>query len=69
MSETNGAVLDGTLLLTAGQVAHRWQVPKSHIYSLTRSGLMPTVRIGRYYRYRLADLERFEAEGGTGSDE
>lgn len=53
------------LLLTADQVAERWQVPKSHVYYLTRQGVVGVVKIGRYYRYRLTDLERFEADGGA----
>src|SRR4051794_6821031 len=47
-------------LLTAEQLAQRWQVPKSHIYRPTREGAVPTVRLGRYYRYRLDAIERFE---------
>lgn len=49
-----------TLLLTADQLAARWQVPKSHVYRLTREGVIPTVRLGRYYRYRLDAIEAFE---------
>jgi excisionase family DNA binding protein len=47
-------------LLTAEQVAERWQVPKSQVYRLTRDGAIPTVKLGRYYRYRLDQVERFE---------
>jgi excisionase family DNA binding protein len=47
-------------LLTAGELAERWQVPKGHVYRLTREGRIPTVRLGRYYRYRLEAIERFE---------
>ena len=47
-------------LLTADQLAERWQVPKSHVYRLTREGAIPTVQLGRYYRYRLDALERWE---------
>ena len=46
-------------LLTAEQLAERWQVPKSHVYRLTR-GRDPAVRLGRYYRYRLDEIEAFE---------
>jgi excisionase family DNA binding protein len=49
------------LLLTADNLAERWQVPKSHVYRLTREGLIPAVRLGRYYRYRLEAIERWEA--------
>jgi excisionase family DNA binding protein len=47
-------------LLTADDLADRWQVPKSHVYRLTREGAISTVRLGRYYRYRLDAIERFE---------
>ncbi len=47
-------------LLTAEQLAARWQVPKSHVYGLTRSGAIPAVKLGRYYRYRLDAIEAFE---------
>lgn len=47
-------------LLTADQLAERWQVPKSHVYRLTREGQVPAVKLGRYYRYRLDAIERFE---------
>jgi len=49
-------------LLTADQLAERWQVPKSHVYRLTREGAIPAVQLGRYYRYRLDALERWEVE-------
>ncbi len=47
-------------LLTADQLAERWQVPKSHVYRLTREGAIPAVKLGRYYRYRLDAIERWE---------
>jgi excisionase family DNA binding protein len=55
-------------LLTADDVAARWQVPRSHVYGLTRSGALPVVRLGRYYRYALAAIEEFEASGGAAPD-
>lgn len=47
-------------LLTAEQLAERWQVAPAHVYRLTREGAIPTVRLGRYYRYRSDAIERFE---------
>ena len=44
-------------LLTADQLAERWQVPKSQVYALTRRGEIPTVKLGKYYRYRLDAIE------------
>lgn len=47
-------------LLTADQLAERWQVAPSHVYRLTREGAIPFVKLGRYYRYRVDAIERFE---------
>jgi excisionase family DNA binding protein len=47
-------------LLTAEQVAERWQVPAAHVYRLARNGAVPSVRLGRYVRFRLDAIERFE---------
>jgi excisionase family DNA binding protein len=56
-------------LLTAEQLAEHWQVPLSHVYRLTRDGQIPVVRLGRYYRYRLDAIERFELGGFGAVDE
>lgn len=47
-------------LLTAEQLADRWQVPASQIYRLTRENRIPYVAVGRYYRYVPEMIERFE---------
>jgi excisionase family DNA binding protein len=49
-------------LLTADELAARWQVPKSHVYRLTREGKLPAVPLGRYYRYRPEAIEAWERE-------
>jgi excisionase family DNA binding protein len=49
-----------TRVMTPEQLAARWSVPKSHVYRLTREGRIPVVKLGRYYRYRLDEIERFE---------
>jgi excisionase family DNA binding protein len=51
-----------TRLLTAEQLADRWQVSKDHVYRLTREGHIPSVPIGRYRRYRLRAIEAWEAD-------
>jgi excisionase family DNA binding protein len=51
-------------LLTAEQLSDRWQVPKSHVYRLAREGHIPTVRLGRYRRFRLDEIERHERSAG-----
>jgi predicted DNA-binding transcriptional regulator AlpA len=52
-------------LLTAGDLAQRWQVPASQVYHLTRLGALPVVRLGRYYRYRVDAIEAWELAGGV----
>jgi excisionase family DNA binding protein len=53
-------------LLTPEQVAERWSVGKSQVWRLAREGHLPSVHVGRYVRFRLADLETWEQEGGCG---
>jgi excisionase family DNA binding protein len=54
------SVSEAARLLTAEQLAKRWQVPTSQVYRLTRERKIPVVKLGRYYRYRLDAIERFE---------
>lgn len=46
--------------LTAEQLAQRWEVPKSQVYRLAREGVIPAVRLGKYYRFKLAAIEAWE---------
>jgi hypothetical protein len=56
-----GAGTKMSRLLTAEDLAERWQVPISWIYAKTRSGAIPRVPLpGKYYRYRLEEIEAFE---------
>lgn len=50
-------------LLTAEQLAARWQVSKAQVYRLARGGDVPTVWIGRYCRFRVAVIEAWEQSG------
>jgi excisionase family DNA binding protein len=63
--ERAGAVLAGvsigsmsTRLLTASEVAALLGVPKSWVYEQSRRGLIPTVELGRYRRFREGAIER-----------
>lgn len=47
-------------LLTAAQLAARWQVPTSQVYRLAREDAIPVVQLGRYRRFRLDAIEQFE---------
>jgi excisionase family DNA binding protein len=51
-----------TRLLTASEVAALLGVPKSWVYEQSRRGLIPTVELGRYRRYREHAIERMVAE-------
>ena len=53
-SNENGA--DPDRLLTADDVAEILQVPRTWVYAQSRDGDLPTVRLGRYYRYRRPDV-------------
>lgn len=65
---TNGEARPGQLM-TAEDLAARWQLPKSLVYRLTREAVLPTVKLGRYYRYRLDQVEAFERGGGGAADD
>jgi hypothetical protein len=60
----------GGRLLTADDLAARPQVNTGFVYALSRRGEIPTVRLGRYHRYRLDAIERWEEEqsGTVGAD-
>lgn len=59
---------NGSRLLTADDLAARWQLKKSAVYRLERSGKLPSVRLGRYRRFRPEAVEQFEREGGVGAE-
>ena len=49
-------------LLTAEQVASMLGVPKTWIYEQSRKGLIPTVELGRYRRFRREAIEAWIRE-------
>jgi len=53
-------------LLTAGEIASRWQVSKDLVYELTRQGRIPVVKLGRCYRYHPAAIDEYERGLDTG---
>jgi excisionase family DNA binding protein len=48
-------------LLDAGEVAERLGVPKSWVLESARSGAIPCVRLGRYVRFDLDDVDEWVA--------
>jgi excisionase family DNA binding protein len=59
--------LRGGPLLDAEEVGELLGVPRSWVWAQSRRGTIPTVRLGRYRRYRREAIERWieelEAEG------
>jgi predicted DNA-binding transcriptional regulator AlpA len=48
-------------ILTAEELAARWQVRKSWVYAQARAGTLPTLPLpGKYVRFHIAAIEDFE---------
>ena len=61
--EHNGeSARDAENLLTAGELAARLGVPESWVRTEERAGRIPSVRLGKYVRFKLSDVERTLAE-------
>lgn len=50
-------------MMRAADVARRLSCHVSTVHRLARSGQLPAVRIGGMVRFKVADVERLEAEG------
>jgi excisionase family DNA binding protein len=58
-SEHDGeSACDAEKLLTAGELAERLNLAESWIRNEERLGHIPSIRAGRYVRFRLSDVER-----------
>jgi excisionase family DNA binding protein len=60
LDELDASGPGGGPLLTADELAARWQVPRSWVYAASRSGRIPVIRLGHYYRYRLDAIAHWE---------
>jgi excisionase family DNA binding protein len=49
-------------LLTVSEVANAMRVSNMTVYRLIKTGELPAVRVGKNYRLRESDLERFLEE-------
>lgn len=49
-------------LLTVSEVAHAMRVSNMTVYRLIKSGDLPAVRVGKNYRIREAQVERYLAD-------
>ena len=53
---------DAENLMTAGELAERLSLPESWVRTEERAGRLPGIRLGRYVRFKLSDIERALAE-------
>jgi excisionase family DNA binding protein len=49
-------------LLTVGEVAHVMRVSNMTVYRLIKSGQLAAIRVGKNYRIRRKDVERYLAD-------
>ena len=47
-------------LLTAADLAKRWQVTEAQVYRLAREGEIPCIKLGRYTRFNPDVIAAFE---------
>jgi excisionase family DNA binding protein len=50
-------------LLKAGELAHRLNLPESWVRTEERAGRIPSLRLGKYVRFKLSEVERTLAAG------
>jgi excisionase family DNA binding protein len=62
VSEHNGANAETENFLTAEVLAERLGVPESWVRTEARAGRIPSVRLGKYIRFKLSDVEHALAE-------
>ncbi|MFB3737405.1 MAG: helix-turn-helix domain-containing protein [Candidatus Velamenicoccus archaeovorus] len=63
MSSRRGARgLDEDRLLTVAEVCQAMRVSSMTVYRLIKSGELPAIRLGRSYRVRESDVDRYLAE-------
>ena len=55
-------------LLTASQVARKLNICERSVFSLTKSGELPAVRLGRAVRYALEDVASFILRNKDGAE-
>jgi excisionase family DNA binding protein len=53
---------EGGLLLTVREVAATMRVSNMTVYRLIKSGELPAIRVGKNYRIRESDVDRYLSE-------
>ncbi|MEO7859884.1 MAG: helix-turn-helix domain-containing protein [Nitrospirales bacterium] len=62
---TSHQLHDSATLLTLPQVAMRLAIPEGRAYELARQGTLPTVRVGKYVRVSMVELETWVGQQTT----
>jgi excisionase family DNA binding protein len=57
-----GRSFEGDLLLTVREVAATMRVSTMTVYRLIKSGELPAIRVGKNYRIRESDVDRYLSE-------
>ena len=57
-----------TKLLTVEEAAEQLRVPESWLYSAARRETFPSVKVGRYVRFRQEDITEWIKSGGRVSE-
>lgn len=52
-------------LVTVAEIARLLGVPRSFVYERTARGDIPCYRVGRLLRFRVSEVERWVADGGS----
>lgn len=68
-SRANSDAAGNQLLLTSIETSRALAISPRHLWSLTKSGKISCVRIGRSVRYHVEDIERFVNEQKARNDE
>ncbi len=59
----------GDRLLTVGEVAATMRVSNMTVYRMIKSGQLPAIRVGKNYRIRESDVDRYLAERSVQTEE
>lgn len=60
--DTNGSVTVSDKLMTVEQMAEYLQVDEYTIYAWARKGKMPAFKVGRFWRFRKEDIDKWLEE-------
>lgn len=55
-------------LLLPSEAAEKLRVPESWLYAAARNGTFPSVKVGRYVRFRQEDVAEWIRTGGSADD-